>query len=204
MEPLARTSGIRHWTPRVAPAITTTTVLIAARAWNADGAEHSIGAAILMGSLAVGSAGFGIASAGGENSNPTITALSFAGAGAFATAGVAAYSDGLPLPILLWLLATIAVYAVCSRYWREDLRAELDHQRAMEKTREDHRHGLQVEALRGKTAERVAETTRDAAYAAQLLAAHAHRQMLDVHPDLAGIDAAAKILFDNDAEQVDR
>lgn len=196
-----RMSGVRHWTPRIAPAITTTTVLIAARAWNADGAEHSVSAAVLMGVFAAGSAGLGLASASGTNGHTAITSVAFAGAAAFATAGVAAYSDGLPLPILLWLLATVAVYAVCSRYWREDLRAELDHQRTMEKTREDHRHGIAVEAIRARAAKDVAETAKDAAQAASMLAAWQHRQMLDVHPDLAGFDAASKLLLGDDCAE---
>lgn len=42
----------RHWlaliTPKAAPALATSTVLILARIWNANGAEHSIGNAVLM------------------------------------------------------------------------------------------------------------------------------------------------------------
>lgn len=190
-----RTGGLRHWVPRVAPAITTTTVLIAARVWGANGAEHAVGTAFLMGSFAAGAAGLGVSSALGMNGDRAITGLAFGGAVVFSMVGVAAYSDPLPLPILLWLISTVAVYAVCARYWREDMRAELGHLRALERDREQHRHGVQVEEIRAGSARAVAETTRDAVEAAQLLAAWQHRQALDVHPDLAGIDAASKILL---------
>lgn len=190
-----RTGGLRHWTPRLAPAITTTTLLAAARVWNADGAEHSIADAFLMGAFAAGSAGLGISSAVGTNGHSGITGVAFGGAAVFSMVGVAAYADPLPLPILLWLIATIAVYAVCARYWREDMRAELGHLRALEQAREQHRHGERVEEIRAAAAKDVAETTRDAAQAAQLLAAWQHRQALDIHPDLAGIDALSKLAF---------
>jgi hypothetical protein len=185
--------GLGHWTPRIAPAITTTTVLIAARAWNAEGAEHSIGAAVLMGAFALGSGGLGVVSAGALNSDPVITGMAFSGCGAFAVAGVAAYSDGLALPVLLWLLATAAVYGVCVRYWREDRRADAEHGRTVELRHMDHRHTETVEDIRRQAA---VETAEASAYARQLEEAWRHKQAAaasTVHPDLA--DLAAKTMF---------
>jgi hypothetical protein len=194
-------SGLRHWAPRIAPAICTTTILAAARAWNLHGAEHSMGAAFLMGAFAAGSGAAGLASASGTNGDPAITALAFAGAGTFAMAGVAAYSGPLPLPILLWLIATIAAYAMAARYWRDDRRAETQHTRTRELQAADHDNAQRIEAIRARAAKDVAETTRDAAQAAQMLAAWQHRQMLDVHPDLAGLDYASKLLLGDEEKQ---
>jgi hypothetical protein len=188
-------------TARAAPAICTTTILAAARAWNADGAEHSFGAAFLMGAFAAGAGAAGFVSACKPHGDPAITALGLGIAGTFAMAGVAAYSDPLPLPILLWLIATIAAYAMAARYWRDDRRAELQHLRAMERDRAKHRHGERVEEIRGRTAEKVAETTHDALQAAQMLAAWQHRKALDVHPDLAGFGIAADILLGDKEKQ---
>lgn len=195
-------SRLGRLTARTAPAICTTTILAAARAWNINGAEHSVGAAFLMGAFAAGSGFGGFVSACKPHGDPAITAIGLAGAGTFAMAGVAAYTDPLPLPILLWLIATIATYAMAARYWRDDRREELRHLRAMERERAQHRHAIEVEGIRGRTAEKVAETTKDAAYAVQLLAAHQHRQMLNDHPEWAAYGIAADILLsDNDAKQ---
>lgn len=184
-----------RFTSRAAPVIATTTILAAARAWNLNGAEHSVGAAFLMGAFAVGSGAAGLASASGTHGDPAITAIAFAGAGTFAMAGVAAYSGPLPLPILLWLIATIATYAMAARYWRDDRRAEIRHARVRELQAADHDNAQRIEAIRARAAKDVAETTKDAAQAAQMLAAWQHRQMLDVHPDLAGLDIASKLLL---------
>lgn len=196
-----RTGGLRHWTPRVAPAITTTTVLAAARAWNTAGAEHAISTVFLMGAFSAGSAWLGMSSASGVNGDPGITALGFGAAGTFAMAGVAAYTDGWELPVLLWLIATIAVYAFAVKYWREDMRAELGHLRALERDREKYRHVERVELTRARSARDVAELTHDATYAAQIVAARQHRQMLADHPELAGFGIAAEILLGDGAKE---
>lgn len=187
-----RTGGIRYWTPRVAPAVTTTTVLIAARVWNADGAEHAVGAGLLMGAFAVGSGAAGLASACKQHGDPVITALGFAGAGTFAMAGVAAYTGPLPLPILLWLIATIAVYAVCARYWREDRREEFRHLRVLERERQRYGHEEKLAETQVRGARDIAEV---ALKAAQLREAYEHRRILDEHPELAAFGMAAEILL---------
>jgi hypothetical protein len=189
-------------TARAAPAICTTTILAAARAWNADGAEHAVGAAFLMGAFAAGSGGAGLASAAKQHGDPAITALGFAGAGTFAMAGVAAYTDPLPLPILLWLIATIAAYAMCAKYWREDRREEFRHLRALERERTQYAHKEKLAETQVRGARDIAES---ALRAAQLREAYEHRRILDEHPELTAFGIAAEILLGNkEKEATDR
>ncbi|MFG2820245.1 hypothetical protein ACGFX4_12540 [Kitasatospora sp. NPDC048365] len=176
--PEPRTTGtwLRDHGPRIAPGLTTTTVLILARVWNANGAEHSIGNAILMGALSLGSAAAGYVSANGRHGHEIITATAFTGSGALALAGVAAYSDGLPLPLLLWVLATAAVYALAARHWREDKRDALAHDRTYALRSLERGTDLQIAAV---DAQARIEVAREAtAYATQLTAAILERHAI--------------------------
>jgi len=142
----------RHWlaivAPKAAPAIATTTVLALARIWNANGAEHSVGNAALMTVLSAGAA----------------------------FAGVAGYADGLPLPLLLWSLATAGAYALAARYWRTDRRETVAYERHMSDRREEYAHIERVETLHATAQIEVART--GAAYAEQLAAALVTRATL--------------------------
>ncbi|WP_315987675.1 hypothetical protein [Streptomyces sp. uw30] len=108
----------RHWLaaalPKAAPALATTTVLALARIWNANGAEHSVGNAVLMTALSLGAAAAGVVAANATGDS-LLTGTAFAASGALAFAGVAGYSDGLPLPLLLWSLATAGAYGLAHR-----------------------------------------------------------------------------------------
>ncbi|MEU9172598.1 hypothetical protein AB0D34_33245 [Streptomyces sp. NPDC048420] len=176
----------RHWlaiaAPKAAPALATTTVLALARIWNANGAEHSVGNAVLMGALSLGAAAAGVA-AGNHTGDSVLVGTAFAASGALAFAGVAGYADGMPLPLLLWSLATTGAYALAARYWRTDRRETLAHERDMTDRREERAHIERVETLRATTQVEVART--GAAYAEQLAAALVHRATLP------GFDPAA-------------
>jgi hypothetical protein len=137
---------------KTAPMAATTTVLVLARLWNASGAEHSTGAAFLMGALAVGTAAAGVVVTNGHHGDPTSSALAFTGAGAFALAGVCAYTDELPLPLLLWAVATVLAYILGFRVWREDRRADEAHARGMEELREKHVHREAVASIEARAA----------------------------------------------------
>jgi hypothetical protein len=170
----------RHWladlAPKAAPALATSTVLALARIWNAHGAQHSIGDASVMAGLAVGAAFAGRSLATGENGDSTAAAIGFTAAGTFATAGVAAYSDGLPLPLLLWAVATVLAYVLAARHWRTDHREQIAYQRATEARREEYRHVETVAVIRARAQ---VETAREgAAYANALTAALAARAAL--------------------------
>ncbi|MEU8590731.1 hypothetical protein AB0C59_27570 [Streptomyces sp. NPDC048664] len=176
---------VRHWlttaAPKAAPAVATTTVLALARIWNANGAEHSVGNAALMAVLAAGAAagGASLARAG----EPVLAATGYAVSGSLALAGIAGYSDGLSLPVLLWALATVLAYCFAARHWRQDRRDALDHERHVSERREEHAHVERVETIRATAQIEVARA--GTAYAEQLA------QALITRAALPGFDPTA-------------
>ncbi|MFF0790599.1 hypothetical protein [Streptomyces spiralis] len=176
----------RHWlataAPKAAPAIATTTVLALARIWNANGAEHSVGNAVLMGALSLGAAAAGVV-AGNATGDSVLVGTAFAASGALAFAGVAGYADGMPLPLLLWSLATTGAYALAARYWRTDRRETVAYERDITERREERAHIERVETLRATTQVEVARA--GAAYAEQLA------QALVTRAALPGFDPTA-------------
>ncbi|KMS70471.1 hypothetical protein ACM01_31365 [Streptomyces viridochromogenes] len=168
--------------PKAAPAIATTTVLALARIWNANGAEHSVGNAALMTALSLGAAAAGVV-AGNATGDSVLVGTAFAASGALAFAGVAGYSDGLSLPLLLWSLATAGAYGLAARYWRTDRRETVAYERQTSERREEHAHIERVETLRATTEIEVART--GAAYAEQLA------QALVTRATLPGFDPTA-------------
>ncbi|MGP3634630.1 hypothetical protein ACTU45_14865 [Streptomyces sp. 24-1644] len=183
-EPLVQ----RHWValaaPKVAPAVATSTVLILGRIWNANGAEHSVGNAALMVVLAAGAATAGaFASAGRGGGDGVLAGTAFATSGGLALAGVAGYADGLPLPLLLWVLATTVAYGIAARYWRTDRSDTVAYERQTTVRREDHAHIERVELLRSRTQ---IEVARESVAYADALA-----QALTARATLPGFDPQA-------------
>ncbi|MGW0966311.1 hypothetical protein [Streptomyces sp. NPDC002516] len=170
----------RHWlaiiAPKAAPAIATSTVLILARIWNANGAEHSTGNAVLMTALSLAAAAAGVCSSIGQAGDSVIAGTAFAASSGLALAGVTGYADGLSLPLLLWALATATAYGLAARYWRADRRDNVAHERHVSGRREEHAHIERVEALRAGAQIEVART--GAAYAEQLAQALITRAVL--------------------------
>ncbi|MFD7645732.1 hypothetical protein ACFV4P_34390 [Kitasatospora sp. NPDC059795] len=175
---------------RYAPGLSTTTILIAARVWSEQGARHSVGDAVLMGSLALGAAAAGTVSAQNVNGHDLLTTSCYAAAGAAAVCGVAAYSDGLALPVLLWLLATCAVYALAARYWREDRRTATAHAHDVEVRTLERTADLRIAAIESNA--RVEVAREATAYASSLAEAIWHRQRLTAGTaDVPGLDTDA-------------
>ncbi|WP_327269019.1 hypothetical protein OG233_16095 [Streptomyces sp. NBC_01218] len=178
----------RHWValaaPKVAPAVATSTVLILGRIWNTNGAEHSVGNAALMVVLAAGAATAGAFAAAGRAGDPVIAGTAFATSGGLALAGVAGYADSLPLPLLLWAVATAAAYGLAARYWRTDRRDTVAYERQSTVRREEHGHIERVELLRSRTQIEVARET-STGYADALA------QALTVRAALPGFDPQA-------------
>ncbi|MEU2713864.1 hypothetical protein [Streptomyces sp. NPDC007205] len=180
---------MRHWlttaAPKAAPAVATTTVLALARIWNANGAEHSVGNAALIAALAAGAAagGASLARAG----EPVLAATGYAVSGSLALAGVAGYSDGLSLPLLLWALATVLAYCLTARHWRQDRRDALNHERHVSERREERAHIERVETIR--TTAQIEVARAGGAYAEQLAAALVHRAALPGF-DLTALESA--------------
>ncbi|MFD9629335.1 hypothetical protein [Streptomyces violascens] len=181
----------RHWlalaAPKAAPAVATSTVLILARIWNANGAEHSVGNAALMTVLALGSVAAGVFASTGWSGDSVIAGTAFATSGALALAGVAGYSDGISLPLLLWALATAVAYGIAARYWRTDRRESLVHERHMTVQRTEHVHVERVEALRAGA--QIEAARSGAAYAEQLATALITRAALPGF-DVRAVEAA--------------
>ncbi|MFD9631679.1 hypothetical protein [Streptomyces violascens] len=179
----------RHWlalaAPKAAPAVATSTVLILARVWNANGAEHSAGSAALMTVLAGGAAAAGASLT--RTGDSVLGATGYAVSGAFAFTGVAAYADGLPLPLLLWVLATTIAYGFTARHWRTDRRDALAHDRHMSEQRTEHAHVERVEALRAGA--QIESARAGAAYAESLATALITRATLPGY-DARAIEAA--------------
>ncbi|MFC8271640.1 hypothetical protein ACFUJR_03670 [Streptomyces sp. NPDC057271] len=168
-EPLLHRHWLAHVTPKAAPAVATSTVLILGRIWNANGAEHSVGNAALMVVLAAGAATAGGFASAGRRGDSVIAGTAFATSGGLALAGVGGYADGLSLPLLLWALATAVAYGLAARYWRTDRRDTTAYERHTIERREDHAHVERVEALRAGAQIEVARS--GAAYAEQLATA---------------------------------
>ncbi|MFI5754640.1 hypothetical protein [Streptomyces sp. NPDC051569] len=160
-----------HWltvaAPKAAPVVATSTVLILGRIWNANGAEHSVGNAALMVVLAAGSAAAGAFASAGHSGDGILAGTAFATSGALALAGVAGYADGLPLPLLLWGIATAVSYGLAVRHWRTDRRDTVAFQRGTAMRHEEHAHVERVEALRAGAQ---IEVAREGAAYAQALA----------------------------------
>ncbi|MFJ4524855.1 hypothetical protein ACIP4Y_28555 [Streptomyces sp. NPDC088810] len=173
--------------PKAAPALATSTVLILARIWNANGAEHSIGNAVLMTALSLGAAAAGVCASIGRAGDSVIAGTAFAASGGLAIAGVAGYADGLSLPLLLWVLATAIAYGLAARYWRTDRRERTAHERQATARREEQAHIERVEALRAGAQIEVART--GAAYAEQLAQALITRAALPGF-DFTAVEAA--------------
>ncbi|MER5464088.1 hypothetical protein ABT010_26060 [Streptomyces sp. NPDC002668] len=177
----------RHWlaviAPKAAPALATSTVLILARIWNANGAEHSVGNAALMVVLATGAAAAGAFASAGRRGDSVIAGTAFTASGGLALAGVSGYADGISLPLLLWALATAIAYGLAARYWRTDRRDSVAYERRAIERREEHAHVERVEALRAGAQIEVARS--GAAYAESLATA------LIARAALPGFDPAA-------------
>ncbi|NUL05345.1 hypothetical protein HRW07_19330 [Streptomyces lunaelactis] len=177
----------RHWlaliAPKAAPAVATSTVLILARIWNANGAEHSVGNAALMTVLAIGAAAAGAFAAAGRSGDGVLAGTAFAASGGLALAGVAGYADGWSLPLLLWALATAIAYGLAARYWRTDRRDTVAYERHTIERREEYGHIERVEMIRSRTQ---IEVAREGAAYAEALA-----QALTARAALPGFDPAA-------------
>ncbi|MFB7677851.1 hypothetical protein ACFC26_41275 [Kitasatospora purpeofusca] len=159
---------------RILPALTTTTALILARVWNAQGAAGSWGDAALMIALASGATLYGIVSASKPHGDPVLTGVSFAAGGSFALLGAAAYTASPALALILWLVATALVYAVSTRHWRT-ARASAEQRYHELQLAQVHRSAdVQVAQLQG--------TTQAQALAYGLLLAQAIEQRQIVNP----------------------
>jgi hypothetical protein len=145
-----------------------------------------------MGVLATSAAIAGGLMSTGRHGDDTAAALAFTGSGALTFGGIAAYSDGLPLPLLLWAIATVLGYTLAARYWRTDRRETIAYERATVDRRETQRHVETIEVIRARAQVETARVQIDVArestdYATALVAAITARN------ELPGFNPAALI-----------
>jgi hypothetical protein len=184
--------------PKAVPGLATTTILILGRIWNAHGAAHSTGDAVLMTALALGTAAAGTATATGRHGDRVLAGAAFTASGTLALAGVTAYADGLPLPVLLWAITTTHAYGLTARRWRTERRETTAHERATTERRETHAHAERVETIRAHAAIETARAGSE--YATALTAALAARAALPGYDptaiDRAGLPALPALTTD--------
>lgn len=202
-----RPSWIRATGTCARPAVLPTAVLVAARWWNIEGAEHSPGDAALFGVLTGVSLVAGWVSASNSDHLSRGAAVGFGLAGALAAAGVVGYSSGLALPVLLWTVASGLAITLSSlaraaekRHRRrlaeaEEVRRAEDErreraaaawaERRMQRAQLASQTTVTVEALRAYSAVSVAELAAAAKVAVAELAAGT------AHSALPGMDRVA-------------
>ncbi|MFJ4851694.1 hypothetical protein [Streptomyces sp. NPDC088733] len=164
------------------PAATTTTALILARIWHEQGAAGSWGDMALMIVLSAAMAGGAALSGLAKHGDSITMATALTAAGAFLLVGPAAYTDSEALALIVWLVATVLVYAVTGRHWREDRRTREARTHELTLTRLEGLQALELQAQRGSDAERIAVQLQ------QLEAARLARAALDTRSTHSGLD----------------
>ncbi|MFF1399399.1 hypothetical protein ACFVZD_37075 [Streptomyces sp. NPDC058287] len=112
---------------RIAPVLVTTAATALAWAWHESLPEGSAQPLWIGGGSAALAALAGTISAAKRNGDKDITQFAFAAGGTLALLGITAWTPDWPLRILMWVLSTAAVYAVCAPLWRGDRRLEREH-----------------------------------------------------------------------------
>ncbi|MEU9778457.1 hypothetical protein [Streptomyces sp. NPDC047968] len=147
------------------------TLLILARIWNAQGAEHDAGAAALM--LAFGAAAGALAF---RLDDDTAQAVSAGGALTFGALAVAVYSDPIAPSLIIWAVALIASCILIGRSHREDHRVETAHRHDMEARRLE--RGVDLSIAQVEAQSRIDVAREQSAAVAAIEAAMAHRAAL--------------------------
>jgi hypothetical protein len=144
---VVRDSGELETTVLLAPPISTGTLLILARWWNAEGAAHNMNDAVLMVALGL-AAGTGASYVAGDS---TAASIALAAGGACLALAPAVYATELALPLMLWVLATVLAYVVAVR-----------GRRARDEVRAGRAHTVDVERVRADATVKAAEITAGA------------------------------------------
>ncbi|MDF4254658.1 hypothetical protein [Streptomyces sp. WMMB303] len=140
---------------RIAPGLVTTAATALAWGWHAQMPAGSTQPLWISGLLAAFAAAAGTVSAAKKNGSVDVTRTAFAGAGTLALIGVAAWTPLWTVRVLMWLLGTAAVYAVCAPLWRSDRRLEQEQRHEQLLARTDAQTRLAVTAVEQQA--RVAE-----------------------------------------------
>ncbi|MFE4539630.1 hypothetical protein ACFRKB_31970 [Streptomyces scopuliridis] len=147
------------------------TLLALARVWNAQGAEHSVGAAGLM--LAFGAASGYFAA---KNEEETASAVFSSMALTFGALSVGVYADPIAPALIIWIVAVIASCALIARSRRDDRRVATAHANEMAALRVDRTADITIAEIDANARIEVAREQTAAATAIE--EARAHRAAL--------------------------
>ncbi|MEU2380377.1 hypothetical protein [Streptomyces misionensis] len=147
------------------------TLLTLARIWNAQGAEHSPGAAGLM--LAFGAASGYFAA---KNDEETASAVFSSMALTFAALSVGVYSDPIAPALIIWVVAVIASCVLIARSHRDDRRVATAHANEMAALSLDRSADITIAKIEANA--RIEVAREQSAAASAIEEARAHRAAL--------------------------
>ncbi|GHB75901.1 hypothetical protein GCM10010331_74690 [Streptomyces xanthochromogenes] len=147
------------------------TLLTLARIWNAQGAEHSVGAAGLM--LAFGAASGYLAVKSDEE---TASAVFSSMALTFGALSVGVYSDPIAPALIIWIVAVIASSVLIARSRRDDRRVATQHAAEMAALKVDRSADITIAEIDANS--RIEVARQQSAAAAAMEEAIAHRAAL--------------------------
>ncbi|AVZ77976.1 hypothetical protein SLUN_38780 (plasmid) [Streptomyces lunaelactis] len=156
----------------VATTVSAGTLLLLARVWNAQGAQHDTGAAALM--IAFGAASGALAF---RMDDATAQATAAGGALTFGALAVAVYADPIAPSLIIWAVALIASCILIGRSHREDHREEKTHRYDMEARRLE--RGVDLSIAQVSAQARIEVAREQSAAVAAIEAAMAHRAALN-------------------------
>ncbi|MFD5342315.1 hypothetical protein ACFWJY_00715 [Streptomyces anulatus] len=171
-KPRTTTDFLRTNSAYITTGVSASTLLILARVWNAQGAEHDAGAAALM--LAFGAASGALAF---RLDDETAQAVAAGGTLTFGALAVAVYADPIAPSLIIWAVALIASAILIGRSHREDHRVLAAHQHGMEARRLERGVDLSIAQVTAQAQIEVARQQSDAVAAIE--AAMAHRAALN-------------------------
>ncbi|QHC33914.1 hypothetical protein [Streptomyces sp. HF10] len=147
------------------------TLLTLARIWNAQGAEHSVGAAGLMLAFGAASGYFAV-----KNDEETASAVFSSMALTFGALSVGVYSDPIAPALIIWVVAVIASSVLIARSRRDDCRVATAHANEMAALQVDRSADITIAKIEAHAKIEVAR--EQSAAAAAIEEARAHRAAL--------------------------
>ncbi|MFF3256496.1 hypothetical protein ACFYWP_37195 [Actinacidiphila glaucinigra] len=171
--PNPKTPGdlLREYRAYVGTTVGAGTLLALARIWNAQGAEHSPGAAALMLTFGAASGFFAV-----KNEDETVAATFSSTALTFGALAVGVYSDPIAPALIIWAVAVIASCVLIARSRRDDQRVATAHSNNMEVRNLE--RGADITIAKVDAHARIEVAREQSATAAAMEEARAHRAAL--------------------------
>ncbi|MCT9142419.1 hypothetical protein [Streptomyces violarus] len=169
--PKTPTDFLREHRSYVGTTVGAGTLLALARIWNAQGAEHSAGAAGLMLAFGAASGYFAV-----KNEDETVAATFSSVALVFGALSVGVYADPIAPVLIIWFVAVIASCVLIARSRRDDNRVAVRHANHMAARNLERGADITVAKIEASAAIEVAR--EQSATAAAIEEARAHRAAL--------------------------